>query len=179
MINAETDKGQRIDQAQQNRARILGETAGEAYAPVWGLVQAYEVALSKGESEKAQQLWDELSVAFETLEVSGEQGNLPIGGQVSEVINDAKTYRAQVVERVRGEAETYQQLLPLWQETPGIVESRIWLTAKEEILANPEIETIYMPEGQLYLDLNKDPRVEREREARRLQIEQEALRNGG
>src|SRR5690606_30212471 len=102
--NAESERGRVIDQAQQTRARILGETAGEAYAPLWDLVQSYELALSRDEQEEAERLWNQLSDVFETLQVDGEIGEVAIGGQVSEVINDAKTYRAQVVERVRSEA---------------------------------------------------------------------------
>ncbi|MFW6032065.1 MAG: SPFH domain-containing protein [Phycisphaeraceae bacterium] len=51
VTNAESEKAQQIESARQERARILGGTAGAAHDPLLALVQAYEQAASLEDRE--------------------------------------------------------------------------------------------------------------------------------
>jgi regulator of protease activity HflC (stomatin/prohibitin superfamily) len=86
-----------------------------------------------------------------------------IGGEVAQAINGAKTYRTQVVERVKADAETFARLLPQYEKTPRIILSRLWEDARERILTG-DVETFYTVPGQLELQLNRDPAIQQERQ---------------
>ena len=90
-----------------------------------------------------------------------------IGGEVAELIHEARTYRTQVQAQVRGEAEYFNSLLVQYRKNPQIVLNRLWQDTKEVILTG-DIETIYLPKGQAYLELNRDPKVRKERQRQRL-----------
>jgi len=92
---------------------------------------------------------------------------VPIGGEVAQAINGAKTYRTQVVERVKADAETFARLLPQYEKTPRIILSRLWEDAREQILTG-DVETFYTVPGQLQLQLNRDPEIQKMKQREQL-----------
>jgi len=159
VTTAETDRAQRIVAAQQDRARILGEAAGEGSEKLLALIDTYERAsetATTAEQHAAEKAIDE---SLASLDV----GQVPIGGEVARIINTAKTYRTQVVERVKADSETFDRLLPQYQKNPRIILSRLWEDAKEKILTG-DVETFYTVPGQLQLQLNRDPVIQKERQ---------------
>jgi len=159
VTTAETDRSQRIVSAQQDRARILGETAGEGSDALLGLIETYERAAETGTvagREAAERAIDE---AIGALRV----GDVAIGGEVARIVNAAKTYRTQVVERVKADSETFGRLLPQYERNPRIILSRLWEDAREKILTG-DVETFYTVPGQLELQLNRDPAIQKERQ---------------
>lgn len=176
VIDAENEKSQAIEQAQQERAQILGETAGEAYGPLLKLVEAFEEASRGADDAKRAALEKQFDQAFDTLTVarSGGQGEVAIGGKVAQVINQARTYRTQVVAQTRGKAEYVQTLRKGYEANPDIVRNDLWQAMVRKVFRGDEVEVFFMPPGELYLELNRDPRLEEERDRRRNQrIEQE------
>ena len=78
-------------------------------------------------------------------------------------MNTAKTYRTQVVEQVKGDSETFERLLPQYLRNPRIILSRLWEDARERILTG-DVETFYTVPGQLQIQLNRDPLIQKERQ---------------
>lgn len=169
VTTAETDRSQRLVAAQQDRARILGEAAGEAADALLMLVSRYEEAVEQGRAESATAAADAIDGALTALAVDGR----PIGGEAARIVNTAKTYRTQIVERVKSEAETFDQLLPQYERSPRLVLSRLWEDAREAILTG-DVETFYTAPGRLDLELNRDPQLQRQRQKRQL----ESIRSG-
>jgi hypothetical protein len=97
---------------------------------------------------------------------------VPIGGDVAQVINAAKTYRTQVVERVKGDRETFERLLPQYERNPRIILSRLWEDARERILTG-DVETFYTVPGQLELQLDRDPVIQKERQQEQIRSRKE------
>jgi membrane protease subunit HflK len=159
VTTAESDRASRIVAAQQERSRILGETAGEASGRLMELVTAYEQAVERGDKEAAERSEAAIDVALTDLRV----GDTAIGGEVARVINTAKTYRTQIVERVASEAQAFEQLLPQYDRNPRLVLSKLWEDARETILTG-DVETFYTVPGQLELQLNRDPELQKERQ---------------
>ncbi|MFM8415580.1 MAG: SPFH domain-containing protein [Planctomycetota bacterium] len=164
VTTAETDRSRRIVAAEQERARILGETAGEASGGLLRLIDALEQAREGGLESEAEAIAGDIDLALDTLRIDGQ----PIGGEVASRINAAKTHRARVVEDVRGDRETFERLLPEYERHPRLVLSRLWAECRERIFTG-DIETFYTAPGQLELQLNRDPEVQKARQ-------QEALR---
>jgi modulator of FtsH protease HflK len=159
VTTAETDRSQRIVAAQQERARILGETAGEASEKLLALLERFERAGDAGSAEEVAAAEREIDGALLDLRVN----DVSVGGEVAKVINAAKTYRTQVVERLKGDSETFRRLLPQYERNPRIILSRLWEDAREQILTG-DVETFYTVPGKLELQLNRDPAIQQERQ---------------
>ena len=170
VLNAESVRAKLIDEAQERWGQVLVEAAGEAFEPLLLLIEQYELASASEDEEQMTQLASTLDDAFTNLGVQHGGSIVPIGGAVAELIHEAKTYRTEVVARIRGEAESFYSLLPQYRKNPRIVVNRLWQDAKQRILTG-DIETMYLPQGQAYLEINRDPRVRQERERKRISQE--------
>jgi membrane protease subunit HflK len=176
VTSAESDRAGRIVAAQQERAKVLGETAGEASGPILERVLEYEQAIERGERDLARLAQDALDAALTDLRV----GHVAIGGDVARAINAAKTYRTQIVEQIASEAQAFGQLLPQYERNPRLVLAKLWEDARESILTG-DVETFYTVPGQLELQLNRDPELQKSRQKEQLRsrkrAQQEAERN--
>lgn len=177
VLNAESVRAQLIDKAQQEWDRILVGTAGEAFEPLLELIEAYEWASQSGDREGIAGLDQILDTAFTSLAVDSKGVSVRIGGAVAELIHDATTYRTEVVAQIRGEADYFNSLLPQYRQNPRIVLNRLWQDARDRILTG-DIETMYMPPGQTYLELNRDPKIQEQRERKQLSREKEERATG-
>ena len=169
VTSAESDRAGRIVAAQQERARILGETAGEASVGLMSLITAFEQATERSDAAAAAASEQRIEQALMALEVDGTR----IGGEVARVINAAETYRTRIVEQVATEAQTFEQLLPQYQQNPRLVLSKLWEDAREIILTGDDVETFYTVPGQLELQLNRDPALQKERQKEQLRARQQ------
>ena len=163
VTSAESDRAGRIVAAQQERARILGETAGEASSAILEAMSAYEQAVERADDEGARSLQAKIDAGLADLRF----GDTPIGGEVARIINTSKTYRTQIVERVGSEAQSFELLLPQYERNPRLVLAKLWEDARETILTG-DVETFYTVPGQLELQLNRDPELQKERQKEQL-----------
>jgi membrane protease subunit HflK len=169
VTSAESDRAGRIVTAQQERARVLGETAGEGSGPLLAIVTEYERAVERTDHEAARATQETLDAALGDLRVDG----VAIGGDVARIINAAKTYRTQIVEEVASEALAFRQLLPQYQRNPRLVLAKLWEDARESILTG-DVETFYTVPGQLELQLNRDPELQKERQKEQIRSRKRA-----
>jgi regulator of protease activity HflC (stomatin/prohibitin superfamily) len=163
VTTAEADRSQRIVASQQDRTRILAESAGEAAEKLLAVVTRYEQAVEAGTAAETSAAETELDKAFMDLTIDGAM----VGGEAAKIINAANTYRTQVVERVKSEREMFERLLPQYQQNPRIILSRLWEDAREKILTG-DVETFYTVPGQLQLQLNRDPEIQKMRQREQL-----------
>lgn len=160
VTTAESDRSGRIVAAEQERSRILAETAGEASGRLLALVAAFEQAAERGDAAAAQAADERITAALEALAVD----DVPIGGEVARRLNAARAYRTQIVEQVAGEATAFEQLLPQFEQSPRLVLSRLWEDARARILTGGDVETFYTVPGQIELELTRDPALQQQRQ---------------
>lgn len=163
VTSAESDRAGRILAAQQDKSRILAETAGEGSTGLLAMIGAFEQDSERGDTAVATAREAAIDAALAGLVVDAA----PIGGEVARVINGAKAYRTQIVEKVGGEAQTFAQLLPEYERNPRLVLAKLWEDARESILTG-DVETFYTVPGQLELQLNRDPTLQKERQKEQL-----------
>jgi modulator of FtsH protease HflK len=164
VIDAENEKAQAIEKAEEERRRVLGETAGEAHDALLELVEQFELASQSDDKARESELQKQLDQTFMSLKVNTPRGDVPIGGKVAEIINQAKAYRTEVAAQVRAEAEYFEAQLVEYEKNPGIVRNRLWNDMLGRILTG-DVETFWVPgRGQVWIDLNRDPEVHRKRE---------------
>lgn len=169
VTTAESDRAGRIVAAQQERAKILGETAGEASGLLLALIDKHAAAVEGGDFEAVRDTRKNIDQALLDLRIDGRS----IGGEVSRIVNGAKSYRTQIVEQVATEAESFGQLLPQYQRNPRLVKTKLWEDAREQILTG-DVETFYTVPGQLELQLNRDPELQKERQKEQLRTRRKA-----
>lgn len=170
---AESDRARRILAARQRRARVLGETAGEASDSILAVLSAYEDSVARGDMGLAAEYEARLEGSFDELTIDDKR----MGGEVAAIINQAKTYRTEVVERVGSEAAAFAELLPQYQRNPRLVLAKLWEDAREGILTG-DVETFYTVPGQLELQLNRDPELQKERQQEQLRANRQEQRAG-
>lgn len=172
VTTAESERAARVVAAQQDNARVLGETAGEASAVLLSLISAYETAFENGDPRAIEDLDGRIATAIDSLSIDGRV----VGGEVARRINAARVYRTQIVERVASEAQTFEQLLPQFEKNPALVLSKLWEDAREGILTGKDVETFYTVPGQLELQLNRDPTLQKERQKEQLRAKRDEER---
>jgi regulator of protease activity HflC (stomatin/prohibitin superfamily) len=174
--NAESQRANQINQARQEAARTLGETAGKATEALVALIERYELAVEAGRADESAALLEQINTALAERSVPVEEGALPLGGAVAERINQAEAYRDRAREQVKAEAQAFSDLLAAYRANPRILVNRLWQNTRERVLTAEGVETIYAPTSDLRLDIGGDPKIERLRQERSLEAAQEAAR---
>jgi regulator of protease activity HflC (stomatin/prohibitin superfamily) len=188
-----SEQAQRIEQAQQQAATRLSETAGEATDELYRMTTDYQNALNGGDEAEIKALEDQIDAAMfgapdeagarrttSRVRRTGEAyGNKLISGKVALTLNEAETYRNSIASRLNAEVakfEAYQkQIADGGPAAEALLRSKLWEAARADILANKQIETLYLPDGGVQMTLQRDPNVRKAREqAALLQAEQAA-----
>jgi len=159
VTTAETQRSQQIVTAEQERARILGEAAGEASGRILALIDVYEKAVESGDAAAVQTAGRAVDTVLDEQRIDG----VPVGGAAAQRINAAKAYRSRVVEEVRGDRETFERLLPEYARHQRLVRSHLWEQCRETIFTG-DVETFYTAPGRLELQLNRAPDVLKRRQ---------------
>lgn len=183
VAQAENQRNEAVNTAETRRRELLGQAGGAAALPGPGggdgplvaLIKEYELASAANDQESKARLGRELSEAFRTLRVdAGERGVLNLSGEAAGRINRAKTERTAAVQEVTAEAEQFRKLLPRWRADPDLFKQLTWARTRSQIFGSgSDIETFLAPAGQLYLELNRDPDIQRARERERIASERE------
>ncbi|MEM7577317.1 MAG: SPFH domain-containing protein [Planctomycetota bacterium] len=177
---AENLRSEAINRAQTTRRETLGGVAGAAALPVRGgsdgplvaLIKAYELAAEAGDEEQATQLEAQINTAFRDLRLTYDEQRFDIGGEAAQAINAAKTDRTALVRDVRGRSDTFLKQLAAYRQNPDFFRQRRWEETRANIFGSGgDLETFLAPTGQLYLELNRDPEIARERERNRIERE--------
>lgn len=148
---AESEKARLIEEAGQERARILNYVAGAGHERLLAALDAYEKARAGDEAETiqvAEAAVDDLLVGYD------------VGGAVSSLIRSAMTSRTQTVQFVRGASLRFGAMLDLYNENPSLYRSRQIQDAIQRIFQN-DVETFYLPEESgktLYLEVGSQSR---------------------
>ncbi len=170
VTRAESEKARLMEEAQKERATILGGTAGEAFDPLLARVEAYAAASRLGDESAMQRIKGELDQAFATLTIVDADGrSVRLGGDVARKLNDALVYRTQVAKRTEAQADYFRTLKYQYDANAQVVLDRLWQDAVQTALTD-ETEILFVPPGWTpYVEVNRDPEKWRQREAKRLE----------
>lgn len=154
---AENAKQKRIQDAQQQRTKLLNESAGAAFPRVIHLLDQIDKG---GNDPSVSTLRRKLDVLLEK-EVEGDAGRL---------IKDAGAYLSVVVGRMQGDVELYRTLLPEYERNAPLLIGRLWEQTRQQIFAGTGVTKFYRPPGcQIRLHVPFDPEQARLDEEGRLQ----------
>lgn len=136
---AAQDAAKEIINAEKYRDNLLNETGGR---------YAVEIAAA---------VKDEATTNQEKLQMW-----INISGKVKQILNEAQTYKTQVVESARANALYLQKLLPEYRQRPELVLQKIYQDALEEILNSTEERIFVQPQSgnkgrEIRLMISRDP----------------------
>jgi len=130
------------------------------------LIGQYERARAAGDRDAANELLkriDDVLVSDETK------------GDASRIINEARSYRTSIVQRVAERVKRFNELLPEYEQAPQLTLERLWVSVQDEILTSPGIEKLYISpgKGRTILRISRDPEVVKELLRERLKADKD------
>lgn len=153
---AENAKQKKIEDAQQQRTKLLNESAGAAFPRVIRFLDQIDKG---GNDPSVGVLRKKLDQLLEK-EVEGDAGRL---------IKDAGAYLSVVVGRMQGDVELYRTLLPEYERNAPLLIGRLWEQTRQQIFAGSGVTKFYRPpDCQIRLHVPFDPEQARIEEERRL-----------
>ncbi len=156
---AENAKQRRIQDAEQQRIRILSEAAGGSHVKLIGLLDSIDGAVV-GSPQRRE--WEaDLNRVLEN----------EIEGMAGKWIRDAGAYHSVVVGQMQSDLEEYRALLPEFERNRDLLFGRLWQKTREAIFDNPGVVKIYRPSGakEFRLVIPLDPEQTRQQEEERIQ----------
>ena len=148
-FEASTRASQQRDREITKARTFAANTLNEAAGPV--AEQLYLALHDESVSEQAKEmLWSQLA------------------GTAREKIADARTYRTEVVERARANADYLLSILPEYKQRPELVMQKIYLDAIEQILDNADEKfVVQATEGskgtEIRVLVNRDPKLKKKK----------------
>lgn len=194
---AQSARNQAIIAAETERARILGEAAGEAHPVILTAVEHYERLLRRNDTKQATQLEKALTAFFEGAPASESfkavvdqepdaalrqklaDLSLPVrvSGKAYDTIEKARGAAASTLQAVQRESQTFESRLRQYRENPAVVRDRLWQETMNELFAG-DAERFYLPPGgkEVYLELNRDPSIKKRKERELYEEQQKKAR---
>jgi len=167
-LRYENLKKKKIDEAEQERNKILNRAAGSVHKELLSKIDAIEVAERNGESttQLRAELDDMLSQRTE--------------GRAGQLIREASSYHEVVVGGMQSDVELYRTLVPEYERNPHLLIARLWDQTRQSIFNNPGVKKIYKPAGtEIRLEIPLDPesaRIEEELKLRNQSPDMSKLR---
>ena len=132
-INAETS----IELATAKAHEMLIEAVGSHYDEFIKLINAYELAAEGNDTKDAQISLDNINTFLQSDKVSGK---------VSNSLSLAKGYRSIVETTLGQDAKRFASILPKYRQHPQLVIQSKWLEMYSRVLAQADLESIFVPE---------------------------------
>jgi len=135
-----------IQTALGDREQLLTRTAGQGYQDLIDAIQMEKKLEGGNDAAKLA----EARKAVETL--LGQSS-----GSVQEILNMARSYKTNMVEHAKADAERLEALLPEYQKNPKVVLTRLLLSTYETSLKS--VRKWYMPNDiyRLRMQIDRDP----------------------
>jgi membrane protease subunit HflK len=160
---AEQNAGKARSEALGERNRLLSEAAGGAAEPLLALIDAYEAALDRGESEQARDLLARIHGVLdgEPIELTPGGPEVEIGGDAARLIADARQYVAQTVSRRRSQLALFRAKLAQFQSNPQLLVYNEWASAYKQFTGHEYVQVLINPPGAMGVEivLNQDPQI--------------------
>ena len=129
---AENRKAERINDAKQERTKILTEAAGSGYQTVLDALDALDAPASTGPAHRS-------NARASTMRCKKAEG------RAGELIEDASAYLSVVVGKMESDVEEYRTLVPEYERNAAMLVERLWEETRWQVYANPGVIKLYRP----------------------------------
>lgn len=179
--SAEQQAGKKRGEAEGEARDLLNAVAGGAHAALIAAIDGYERAIELGDEPGQARALDAIIALFDNRPAGsgGVEASVPVSGEVTRLLNEARQYKTTIVARRRAELATFRTKLEQYKANPAVVVHRELVDAVQSFLARENTEKFLLPPGTDALEvvLGPDPQIRKAIETRiRLQQQQELER---
>jgi membrane protease subunit HflK len=166
VVRAENERLRLQDEAREAESEILNRAAGDKYAQLIELINAYGDAQLRGADQA--ELDQRLAAVDAVLDEAKRDG----AGQVAVKLAEAEAQADQINQKVRREYEEFQKYVEQRRIQPDITLLGLWVQMRREILGSKQNEIVFVPDQQeIEIHVKSDPQrkaelFEEERTAR-------------
>lgn len=136
VTQAESEKGLEIEKAVRYRISTLSEVAGDQWEYLLQLLNEHQLTSEQPESH-AQ---DAAFARVESLMVSGV-----LGGEVAQLVDNARTDKTGTIQRARARASRFTQLLPSYRRDPRVLKEQLRQDVLTELYSDPTSRVLLSP----------------------------------
>lgn len=131
--------------AEKAANQLLQNMAGNEFQRILDLIDGYEDALDSGDAAKSEAIF---------ASIQGMLDGDGVTGEVSDIINRARSYRTQIESTLGNEYQRFNGLLALYKKNPQLVIRQQWLEAYAAVISRPDTEVVYVPSMLASIDLS-------------------------
>lgn len=158
------------EKAATDAQRFLAEAAGDAAPVLIREIDAYELALARGDQAEQTQVLARIDQSL----LSTQQPR--VSGRAATLLSEARQYRSETVARAQSDLSRFQAKVQEFAANPLVMVHREWSEAYRALLGRPTVNLSIVPPGQALtvLRLSRDPDVSRalDRERKRRENEE-------
>jgi len=166
------------------RNERLNQVAGDAAERLVGLIDAYEVAMARGDEGAKDATLAEIDGVLSGEGAEGAAGAVAapgtptgagrsalVSGEVTQVLSEARRYRSEIVRRRQGDLTRFAAKLDQFRANPLVMVQSEWGDAVRTFMGRDSVQVMLLPAGAdtVQLLLNADPDVAREMDKARKQ----------
>ncbi|GJM24667.1 MAG: hypothetical protein DHS20C16_10820 [Phycisphaerae bacterium] len=179
VAKAQSDRDKSVQEAQQDRIKILNATAGIS----WQNLSTY----TSKDGERHIGLLDRLDAA---IEGNDETTQLALEAEIDEILENeasglagqrirlARGYYTQVVQQINGDVDQYLAVLDEYRESPELLVHRLWEQSKQRFLQQDGLIKHFVASSadELRIHIEPDPERTARDEIEKLQKESEGYK---
>lgn len=159
------EAGKAREDALLKRDQTLNEVAGRASTVLIDEINEYERLTELGEDARAEAQLGRINKILlgEAVEIDGEMVAGLVSGEVSEMLDEARTEASNRVSEAIAAKQLFESKLAQYEANPKVMIVRDWSLAMGEFLDQDFVSTIMLPEGvDAEMFINNDPDIARE-----------------
>lgn len=169
VANAEAVAAREREESQRYRREALNAMAGPAHEQLLALIDEFEAATDADDDAAAADALARFDATIDPEAGSDLDPSARAAGRVTQIINEARQYRTDVVAGTRAEAARFRAKLGQYRTNPGVFVVGEWSDAVTAFLDSASPEVFLAPAGSdsTLIRLNPDPDIVKELEAAR------------
>lgn len=151
VTQAENAKAQQINEAQQQRAQILGQTAGtrEKYEALLAAIDAFGAAQLAGETDEAK--LDAMRAGVDARLDAAE-------GEVARRLSEARTIASAMAQQIAREYEQFSNYRDQYRSNRLLFAVQLWVKMRSAVLDSKQNEMFFVPQNANTIEIitNRD-----------------------
>ncbi len=164
--SAVSKKQEAEEKASTDASTTLNHVAGDAAPYLIGKIDEYEAALGTNDRAKASSVLQDLSDAMSGTRVDFQGQSRQASGEVTTLIADARSYKAEVVSQGKSALARFQVMEEQFRQNPMLMLQREWGGAVNSFTRRRTVTQMFLPAGKagdtVQVLINQDPTIARD-----------------
>lgn len=153
--NASTKAAQELVQAEAAREQALSEVAGDAARLIMERIARFEEAIALQDAQAQRQILSQINSLMlgEPVVIDGTPVADMVAGDVSQIMSQARQYRANRAIEMRAQADRFAVKLAQYRANPSVTIQAEWADAYRTFVDRDQVQVTYMPGTTEFIEL--------------------------